>query len=139
MRILQACSDVNVSCCGHVAILSYPIVKFLLFHRASSFVIDDGIGQDFTSVCFAVFTLIQSADYDAALAGVLCGRIQTLTSKVLTLSLVRNETSPMPCDNVDRRRPWRACGASSDPREIYFCQYTRRSCKIRCLLPTRRT
>ena len=87
-------ADVKTNCC--------VMLNDVLSHnyRASSFVIDDGTGQDFTSVCLAVFTLIQSADCDAALAGVLCDRIQTLTSKVLTLSLVRNETSPMPCDTV---------------------------------------
>lgn len=87
-------ADVKTNCC--------VMMNDVLSHnyRASSFVVDDGTGQDFTSVCLTVFKLIQSADCDAALAGVLCERIQTLTSKVLTLSLVRNETSPMPCDIV---------------------------------------
>ena len=87
-------ADVKTNCC--------VMLNDVLSHnyRASSFVIDDGTGQDFTSVCLAVFKLIQTADCDAELAGVLCDRIQTLTSKVLTLSLVRNETTPMPCDTV---------------------------------------
>lgn len=87
-------ADVKTNCC--------VMMNDVLSHnyRATSFVVDDGTGQDFTSVCLAVFKLIQSADCDRALADVLCERIQTLTSKVLTLSLVRNETSPMPCDIV---------------------------------------
>lgn len=87
-------ADVKTNCC--------VMMNDILSHnyRASSFVIDDGTGQDFTSVCLVVSRLLETADCDAALARVLCDRIQTLTSKVLTLSLVRNETSPMPCDIV---------------------------------------
>lgn len=87
-------ADVKTNCC--------VMMNDVLSHnyRATSFVVDDGTGQDFTSICLVVYKLIQSADCDRRLADVLCERIQALTSKVLTLSLVRNETSPMPCDTV---------------------------------------
>jgi hypothetical protein len=63
-------------------------------------VVGDDTEQDFTSTCLVVFKLIQSADCDPRLARILSEKIEVLTSRILTLSLVRSDMSPMPCDTA---------------------------------------
>jgi hypothetical protein len=86
--------DVKMNCCMMMdEILSRN-------YRSFSLVVDCGTERDLLTFCVDISELIESADCGAALKGVLSERLQTITSKVLTLSLSHNETSPIPCDVV---------------------------------------
>jgi hypothetical protein len=87
-------ADVKTNCC----MVMHDILS--RNYKLSSFVVGGDAEQDFTSTCFIVFKLVQSADCDPELARILSEKIEVLTSKILTLSLVRSEMSPMPCDVV---------------------------------------
>ena len=87
-------ADVKTNCC--------VVMNDILSrnYKLSSFVVGGDTEQDFTSTCLVVFKLIQSADCAPELACILREKIEVLTSKILTLSLVRSDMSPMPCDVV---------------------------------------
>jgi hypothetical protein len=87
-------ADVKTNCC--------VVMNDILSrnYKLSSFVVGDGTEQDFTSTCLVVFKLIQSADCDPRLKRILGEKIEVLTSRILTLSLVLSDMSPMPCDVV---------------------------------------
>jgi hypothetical protein len=86
--------DVKMNCCMMMdEILSRN-------YRSFSLVVDCGTERDLLTFCVDISELIESADCGSALKGVLSERLQTITSKVLTLSLSHIETSPIPCDVV---------------------------------------
>ncbi len=87
-------ADVKLNCC--------VVMNDILSrnYKLSSFVVGDSTEQDFTSTCLVVFKLIRSADCDPRLKRILSEKIEVLTSRILTLSLVRSNMSPMPCDVV---------------------------------------